>query len=269
MKLSRVRSIVRKDMAELRANRMAVIPMAIVPIVLCVVLPGALTILALKLDISAINGAAFIERMLPMYSIPAALDGTAARILYVFLNYIFVPFFMLIPVMVSSIVAANSVVGEKERHTLETLLYTPVTNDEFIMAKQLSAFLPALAISLVSFAGYFIVANGISLAIEGMWLVRSPLWIPALLLVSPAASILALAVTLLISIRSKSFMEAQQMSAIVVIPFLLLVLVQFTGLFVMSIWHVIIFGLVLAAIDYVLLRKVGPRFEREAILKTL
>ena len=269
MNLLRVKAIVRKDLAELRANRMAVVPMIIVPVVLCVALPAALTFLSLRLDISAVQGAAFIERMLPAYTIPPALNSTAAQITYVFLNYIFVPFFMLVPVMVSSIVAANSVVGEKERKTLETLLYTPLTNREFTVAKQLSAFLPAVAISLVSFAGYFVVVNGISLATAGILLVRSPMWIPALLLVSPAASLLALGVTLLISMRAKSFMEAQQMSAVVVIPFILLILVQFTGLFVLSMLHVVIFGLVLLAVDILLLSKIGPRFEREAILKTL
>ncbi|MFW5684861.1 MAG: ABC transporter permease subunit [Spirochaetota bacterium] len=269
MNLSRVKAIVRKDLSELRANKMALMPMIIVPLVLCVVLPAAVTVLALRLDIAAINGAELIEQVLPFYSIPAAFDTLARKILYVFLNYMFLPFFMLIPVMVSSIVAANSVVGEKERKTLETLLYTPVTNREFVTAKQLSAFVPAVLISVVSFMGYFVIVNGISLALEGLWLVTSPLWIPTILLVSPAISMLALGVTLMISMRAKSFMEAQQMSAVVVIPVILLVVVQFAGVFVLSMWLVLAFGAVLAAIDLVIMRRIGPRFEREAILKTL
>jgi len=269
MNLLRVKAIVRKDLTELRANRMAMIPMAVVPLVLCVLLPAALTFLALKLDLAAVNGAAFIERMLPSYNIPAGFDTMAAKIVYVFLNYLFLPFFMLVPVMVSSIVAANAVVGEKERKTLESLLYTPVTNREFTIAKQLSAFLPAVVISLCSFIAFFAVVNGISLAVADLWVVRSPLWIPALLLVSPAVSMLALSVTLLISMRSKSFMEAQQMSAVVVVPFILLIVVQFTGLFILSILHVVLFGVVLLAADAFLLTRIGPRFNREAILRVL
>ncbi len=269
MNLSRVKAIVRKDLAELRANKMAMTPMIVVPLVLCVLLPAAVAFLALRLDVSAINGAELIEKMLPAYRIPDAFTTTSTRIVYVFLNYMFVPFFMLVPIMVSSIVAANAVVGEKERGTLETLLYTPVTNREFVVAKQLSAFVPAVAVSLLGFVGYFVAANGVSLATEGIWLVTSPLWIPALLLVSPAVSLLALGITLLVSMRAKSFMEAQQMSAVVVVPFILLVVVQFTGLFVLSIWHVIGFGVVVAAIDLVIMNRIGPRFEREAILRTL
>jgi len=251
MNLSRVKAIVRKDLFELRANKMAVVPMIIVPVILCAVLPGALAFLSLRLDISAINGAELIEQILPFYSIPEVFDTTVRQVIYVFLNYMFLPFFMLIPVMVSSIVAANAVVGEKERKTLETLLYTPVTNREFVVAKTLSAFVPAVAVSLIGFAGFFVVVNGISLALdrftEGVVARR----------------------TLMISMRAKSFMEAQQMSAVVVIPVLLLVIAQFTGIFVLSIWHILGFGALLVVADIVLLTKIGPRFEREAILKTL
>lgn len=152
MNLPRVTAIVTKDLAKLRANRMAMIPMIVVPIVLCVV-------------------------------VPAVFDTTATQIVYVFMNYLFVSMFMLVPIMVSSIISANSVVGEKERHTLETLLYTPMTNQEFVLAKELSAFVPALVVT-----------------------VRSLLWIPAILIASSAVSLLA-----------KSFMETQQMSAVVVV----------------------------------------------------
>jgi len=260
---------VEKDLREVLANKMVVMPMIVLPLLLCVLLPGGLTYLALKLDFAAINGAALIEKVLPAYTIPAEFATTAARITYVFLNYMFVPFFMLIPIMMSSIIAANSVVGEKERKTLETLLYTPVSNEEFALAKQLSAFLPAVAISIASFAGYFTVVNGISLAVTGLWLVQSPIWIPAILLVSPAVSLLALGTTQIISMRAKTFMEAQQLSAVVVIPFLLIVVVQLVGLVVLSMVSVLLFGVAVAAAGLFLLRRIGARFEREAILRTL
>ncbi|MCK4516312.1 MAG: hypothetical protein KAU31_13705, partial [Spirochaetaceae bacterium] len=113
MNQSRVRAIVKKDLKEIMANKMVVMPMIVVPLVLCVLLPGGLTYLALKLDLAAINGATLIEKVLPAYAIPTEFATTAAKIAYVFLNYMFVPFLMLIPVMMSTIVAANSVVGEK------------------------------------------------------------------------------------------------------------------------------------------------------------
>ena len=127
--------------------------------------------------------------------------------LFIFLNYTFLPFFMLVPIMASSVIAANSVVGEKERKTLETLLYTPVTSRELLVAKELAVFLPAMLIAYVSFALYFLVTNGIALALRGILLVRSPVWIPGLLLLAPAVSLLALSVSILVSLKARNFME--------------------------------------------------------------
>ena len=45
--------------------------------------------------------------------------------------------------MISSVVAASSFVGEKERKTLESLLYTPIDIASLFWGKLLSAFIPA------------------------------------------------------------------------------------------------------------------------------
>lgn len=269
MKWSRVRAIVRKDLKEVTVNKMVVMPMIVVPAIICIVLPAILSVLALGADVAIISGAQLIEQIIPHYPVPDDLPSPAVEIAYVFLNYTFVPLFMLIPIMTASVIAANSVVGEKERKTLETLLYTPVSNREFLIAKELSAFIPAVVVTVLSFIGYFAVGNIISYSMERILLVRSPMWIPAILLLAPAVSLVGLAVTLLVSLRSKSFMEAQQMSALVVIPFILLLVVQITGVVVFSVFSVVLFSLAMLALAYVLVARVGPKFEREQIITTL
>lgn len=269
MKWSRVRAIIRKDLKEVTVNKMVVLPMIVVPAIICIVLPAVLTALALGADVAMISGAELIEQIIPHYPVPDGLPSLAAEIAYIFLNYTFVPLFMLIPIMTASVIAANSVVGEKERKTLETLLYTPVSNREFLVAKELSAFIPAVAITVVSFLGYFVVGNAISYAMEGIFLIRSLMWIPSILLLAPAVSLVGLAVTLLVSMRSKSFMEAQQMSGLVVVPFVLLVVVQITGVVVFNSLYVIVFSVALLALAYLLVARVGPKFEREQIITTL
>lgn len=269
MKWNRVRAIVRKDLREITANKMVIMPMIIVPVIICAIMPGVLTALALTADVALIQGAQFIERIIPYYPVPEDLDGPALQVTYVFLNFSFVPLFMIIPIMVASVIAANSVVGEKERKTLETLLYTPVSNREFLVAKELSAFLPAVVVTVLSFVGYFLVTNGVSLALAGVLMVRSLLWIPAVLLLAPAVSLLGLAVTLLVSLKSKSFMEAQQMSAVVVIPFVLLIVVQISGVVVFNTLYVVLFSIAMFVLAYLLVARVGPRFERERIITTL
>lgn len=269
MNWSRIRALVAKDLKEVRRNRMVVLPMAIVPLVLCVILPVAGTLAALLSDVALVQGANFIEGILGFYPIPPEIPEGAAQIVYVFLNFTFVPFFLLVPIMVTSVISANSVVGEKERKTLETLLYTPITNREFLVAKLLSAFLPALAVAYLAFAVFFVGVNALSLGLGGFLLVQSVVWIPTLLLLVPSIAALGLSVSLLVSLKAKTFMEAQQAAGVLVLPIVLLVGGQVAGLFVVGPLSVIILALVLAAPTYVLLTRVGPRFHRERVITTL
>ena len=73
------------------------------------------------------------------------------KMVYVLVTYLFTPFFLVIPIMASSVVAANSFVGEKERKTLESLLLSPIDMLSLFIGKVLSAFIPAMVITLIMF----------------------------------------------------------------------------------------------------------------------
>ncbi|HUZ17050.1 MAG TPA: ABC transporter permease subunit [Spirochaetia bacterium] len=269
MKWSRIRAIAQKDIREISTNRMVVLPMVVVPLILCVVLPAGITLLALKLGVAAVQGAPFIEKIVPFYPVPAELAGTVDSIVYIFLNYTFLPFFMVVPIVVSTVIAANAVVGEKERKTLETLLYTPVTSRELLVAKELAVFLPAIVIAYASFIAYFLVTNGIGLALRGIMLVRSIVWIPGLLLLAPAVSLLALSVSILVSLKAKSFVEAQQTAGLVVLTVIGLVGAQITGVVIFNFPVVLAISAVLLGASYLLVERIGPRFNRERVIATM
>lgn len=269
MNYRRIWTVSRKDIGEIMVNTAVFLPMIMVPLILCVILPIVLTILALTLDVNMIQGAELIEQILPFYEIPEVLEDTNSRILYVFLNYTFIPLFMVVPLMVSSIIAANSFVGEKERKTLETLLYTPITNRELMVGKLGAAFIPAVGISIVAFLLFVAAANITSILIMDFAILRSPLWIAAILLLSPSVSLLGLVVTLIVSVKAKSFMAAQQLSGALVLPFIILVIVQMTGLIAFNALVVILAALLVLAVALLLLLRVAPRFTRERIISTL
>ncbi|HUZ18274.1 MAG TPA: ABC transporter permease subunit [Spirochaetia bacterium] len=266
----RIWVIVRKDLRELLGNRMVVLPMTIVPLMFCVAMPALLTGIGLSAgSLQNLNGQQLLERMLAFYAIPPVLPTLPARMIYVVLNYTFIPMFMIVPLMASSIISANAIVGEKERKTLETLLYTPVTNREFIVAKLLGPFLPAVAIAWIGFVGYFAAANIVSLVMIHTLMIRSWIWLPALLLLAPAVSAIGLSATLAVSLKAKSFMEAQQLGGAVVIPMILLVVIQITGVIVLNIFTLIAFALLLLAASYLIVMRVLPHFTREGIISTL
>ncbi|MGM0431303.1 MAG: ABC transporter permease subunit [Spirochaetota bacterium] len=265
----RVHTLVKKDIREVLHMKMVVLPMIVVPILLCIVIPAVLTILGYTQGVAMISGVDMIEKVIPLYPVPEGIEGMEVKILFIFLNYSFLPLFMVIPVMVSSIITANSVVGEKERKTLETLLYTPITNREFIAAKLFGSFLPGYVLTVVGFILYFAVVNGISLYFGETMLVRSPIWIPGIILFAPALSLLGLSVTLMVSIKAKTYMEAQQMSALIVIPLVLLIVLQITGLVIFNPLYVLLAAVVVLLLDYLLISRLAPRFSREGIITQL
>ena len=269
MNWHRIRALIRKDLGEVISSKMTLTPLIVVPLLLCVLLPVGLMLAGFLLDVALIQGAQFLEKAIPLYPVPESLENTTHRMLYIFFNYTFVPFFMIVPLMVSSLIAANSVVGEKERGTLETLLYTPITNRELVYGKLLGSFLPAVVVSIAAFLLYLIIGNAVSLGMIDFMIIRSPIWIPAILLMSPATSLLGLSLTLLVSIKSKTFMEAQQISGVIVLPLVVLVGVQMSGVLVFKSIYVIGFSVLMFIVSYVIFSRVGPKFNRESILKTL
>jgi ABC-type Na+ efflux pump permease subunit len=194
----------------------------------------------------ASSGTQSLERILSLYSIPARLADPVERMLYVFLNYTMMPFFIIIPILLSGVIAVNSVAGEKERRTLETLMYTPLSNREFILGKLLSSFLPSMSVSILSFLVYYAVANGAWFALRGSFVLDAVSWVPALFI-----------------------LEAQQSSALVVLPCVVFVAAQLGGLVVISPLAVAAAGVLVLALDYVLIMRVAPRFHRERLISTI
>ena len=53
-------------------------------------------------------------------------------------GYLLAPLFLIVPLMVSAVLAADAFAGEKERKTLETLLHLPISDRDLFFAKVLA-----------------------------------------------------------------------------------------------------------------------------------
>ena len=91
MNWNRIRAIMRKDIRSITAEKMVLIPMIVVPLVLCILVPGAITGVALGLDEVLITGVQYVEKLIPLYPVPDEIQGVSERILFIFLNYTFLP----------------------------------------------------------------------------------------------------------------------------------------------------------------------------------
>ena len=104
------------------------------------------------------------------------------------LKYMLAPMFLMLPLMVALTIAADSFAGEKERKTLEALLYTPTTNRELFVAKLLSGWLAAIAVAWVGFVLYSVMANAAAWPQMQRIFFPNAMWVVLILWVVPAIS---------------------------------------------------------------------------------
>jgi hypothetical protein len=64
-------------------------------------------------------------------------------------------------------------------------------------------------------------------------------------------------------------MEAQQVSALIVLPLVLLVILQISGLIILHLLYTVLIGAAVLLLDYLLISRIVPRFNRENIIRTL
>ncbi len=258
-----IRAIAEKDLKEVRKNRIAVIAAIMLSIIFSVLLPLIIT------QIPAIAGASGSSGTLP---IPPELSGQLAGLsqdqamIVVFLGYLFAPLFLVLPLMLSSIIAAESFVGEKERRTLEALIYTPATDLELFLGKVAAGVVPSLLFAWMNFAVYSVVANIAAWPVIGKVWFPTPPWWGIMLWIVPGIALLGISVTVLISSRVNTFMEAYQVSGILAIIVILLFVGQISGLIFLSTGLILLFGAVLFAVDGALIWLGTSVFNRSELI---
>ena len=173
--------------------------------------------------------------------------------------------YILLAMIVPSVIAAYSIIGEKSNRTLEPLLATPVRRWQLLAGKMLAALIPAVLVTWVS-GGLFIAelaiftdANVVSHVVTGGWLIL-------FLAGSPLLGLIAVAVMTAISSRVNDTRTAQQLSIWAVVPIIGIILGELSGQFELTVNVAIIACLVLIPIAILLTWGAAQLFQREVIL---
>lgn len=229
-----IRAVTAKDLRQVLSNKMVWLPMILVPAMINIVMPAMFTLIPLLAGGAEIDTDDLAEmlRIIPQQVEPG-LGQMSAMQQWVLLstNYMFAPMFLIVPLMMASIIGADSFVGEKERKTLEGLLYAPITDEEIFVAKLLAGLLPAQVISLCSFVLLTVMVNALGARTMGGLFFPRANWLPLVLWVGPAISTAGMGATVLVSSRAKTFMQAQQIAGALVLPIVFLMISQMAGLF--------------------------------------
>lgn len=253
--------IIKKDFRSITANRRLFVSLLVVPLCLIIVMPSIFMLTA-HMAPNDSDLQAMLE-LVPQSSWSASPEQTLMDLVF---NYILPVFFLIIPIMASSIMAASSFVGEKEKHTLETLLYAPLTLNQIFRSKVMASFLLSMLVSLLSFVSMILVVETEAFFLMGALLIPKLNWLIILLLLSPGVSMIAVTLIVRVSAKAQSMEESQQSAVFLILPLVLLIAGQFSGVMLLSPLLLLALSLVCGVIAWLLLKKSMKRFSYELLL---
>lgn len=138
---------------------------------------------------------------------------------------------------------------------------------QLFQSKIMAGFYVGMMVSYTSFAAMLLVLELEMFFLAGSLILPAASWLAIMLLIAPAISIAAIAVTVRGSAKAQTIEEAQQRAVFLVLPILALVIGQFTGIILINaglLWGV---GIILAVLAGLLMRNVAGNFTYEKLLK--
>lgn len=267
-------AIAKKDLKEVRQNKAAWGPSIAVPLIFAILMPLIFIILPqvipvedVERELGDIN--VMLRSMPP--AMQALFEGRSLEQMFVLYmaGFTLAPLFLIMPLMFSTVIGSDSFVGERERKTMEALLYAPTSDMELFLGKVLAAVIPAIGLSWITYLMYIIVVNVASYPLFGEVWFPLPTWYPLMLWMTPALAVLGISATVLISSRVRTFMEAYQMSASLVVLVLALVIGQVTGVLFLGVGTALAIGAVIWLVDAALIYISVKKFKRSSLIAKL
>jgi ABC-2 type transport system permease protein len=262
-----ITAIARRDLLTVRRNTGVFVPMIIVPVVLVLVLPSAaFAVSRVDEQLSAFDR---ILRLLPADVVDALPPDPGARLAVILATYVLPPLLLIIPLMVASVMATDSIAGERERDTFEGLLLAPVSDREIVAGKLLGALVPAFAVGLGSAALYACVVDALFWSVADGPILPTRTWLLTQLWMGPAFTTAALGLTVVISARAQSAQSASQVAGLAVLPLVLLTIGQLSGVVLVVWWVTLPLGAVLWLAAFVLVRLGARRLGSDRLLSSV
>ena len=258
-----VRAIVGKDLLAVRRSKAVVLPMLLVPFLLLVVMPALIGLAARSTNVPDVGG--FLGALPDDLAAPILALPPREQLIVLVNGYLLAPLFLIVPLMVSSVLAADAFAGEKERKTLETLLHLPIADRDLFLAKLLGSFLPAVAVSWLGFVAFAVVANAVSWDVMHRVFVPTRLWMVMIGWVAPGVAALGLGLMVRISARARTAQEASQLGGAVVLPLIFLAVGQSTGVLLVSMPLALAIGAAVWLLATWLVVGGARRFTRDAL----
>jgi ABC-type transport system involved in multi-copper enzyme maturation permease subunit len=235
--VQRIRSVVRKEVREFRRNRFVIGTMGVLPLVF------------------------LITPMITIFKVPSSATGPQVKAAVGVISLLM----LIIPIVLPPVIAAYSVVGERDQGTLEPVLTTPVRASELLLGKAAAAFIPSVGLA---YAIYLVVL--LAVRFGAAHVVSTVVWHPpqllAQLLFTPLLALWSIWLGIGISTRVSDVRVAQQLATIAGLP-----LLGFTSLVTFqvitpSVPLAVGLAVALLAVDLAAWRVVSRLFDRERLI---
>ncbi len=227
MDWGRLKALMGKDLREMFKSKYILSAVIGMPIVFAVLIPLSSLYPLVAIDPSEFEGgdefpAYFTDlfaEVIPNWD--AAGAQGQILIIMAYLLYIMV---LLIPIILPAVTASETIIGEKERKTMEALLASPLSETELVTGKILSSFIPSVAGTAFAALIYGIITNIMIYPFTNSILFLDPLSLVFLFVIAPLLSILSVELMILISTRVTSVRDAYQLGSLVVLPLMMLII---------------------------------------------
>jgi ABC-type Na+ efflux pump permease subunit len=236
--VGRVGAVLRKELREYRRSPFIIATMAVFPLVFL------------------IEPLIIIFRIGPTVSASAVDKAVGSTFLLL----------LIAPALLPAVIAAYSVVGERDQGTLEPLLTTPLRREELLLGKAIGVVVPAVGMAYVLFAVIQVAARLFASNAAVVAAIGQGPRILAEILFAPLLAGWSIWVGIGISARASDVRVAQQLGTLSSIPPLAVVALVSFNVFTPSVTLAVVFALVLLAADVILFRVVSALFDRERLI---
>jgi ABC-2 type transport system permease protein len=217
-----------------------------------VILPGTIIFLAAVLILAAGSPEAVSEiPNIPPSVFPPGLTDME-KSLYFYLNFMILPFFLMLATILPVTIAADAFAGERERKTLEALLAVPMSNRDLFLGKALLPLSYGFGSSLVAFV---IITLIVKLSFPDAAIsMPNASWLILIFLAVPAFSLLGILAELIISSRVDRTYYAVQIGSLVMLPLLVFVFGGVTGFLLLGPGLLLVLSGAVFLLDYILMQ---------------
>ncbi|MFX0095413.1 MAG: ABC transporter permease subunit, partial [Candidatus Hodarchaeota archaeon] len=267
MQWSLIWLLIKKDWADTFRSKQILATLILIPILMGLVIPVSFIapFSLIPEDPNETSELSSLAEIFPPLTPDWDQFSDKAKIMYLFIIFAHL-FFLMVPIIVSSTVSSDTIVGEKERDTIEGLLSLPLSTSELILGKILSSLLPGLFATWAVSVPYIVVIDYFMFPEIGRLLLPDLTFILLIAFLTPLLSFIAVTVTIMISSRTATTRDAQQLSVFFLLPIIFLVAGQlFIILFDI---RLILVGIVVLSIACYITFKIATKiFKGEKDLK--